>query len=366
MHDDYTYFQDHEFRTSLAAYERMQAGGEMAELDAETLTDIAEFYAMSQRTDDANRCIQYALSFYPDSVDPKIFLARQQMFLGNLKKAWDICNDIAEQADREVIFLRAELYLQGQQKERAFELLYETYLHDKEDAAEFLYDSIGILKDYGHTEKALDWAEMLREHFPDYLPAIALQAEIYNQMEDFGTAAMLLDKYLYESPFDTQAWIQMGEAQMGLEHYKEALEAVDYVLAINSEHAEALLLRGNILYNSGEVREALRHYRMFLAYYPDDISTICLEIQCMIDLKENETAIERLHFLLSHDNQYLPGYCYSYLAYCHAQLGHDEECLRYRKMAEKEPYNNLYYLFPDLYPSEEGQTEWNDFDDLPF
>ena len=91
MNEDYSYFQDKEFRNSLAAYEHMQKGGEMVELDAETLTDIAEYYAMNQRDDEATRCIKYALSFYPDSVDPQIFLARQQMFFGHQKEAWRIC-----------------------------------------------------------------------------------------------------------------------------------------------------------------------------------------------------------------------------------------------------------------------------------
>ena len=81
MNEDYNYFQGKDFRKSLAAYEHMVATGEPAEFDSETLTDIAEYYAMNQRMDDADRCIQYALSFYPDSVDPQIFLSRQQMFL---------------------------------------------------------------------------------------------------------------------------------------------------------------------------------------------------------------------------------------------------------------------------------------------
>lgn len=370
MHDDYTYFQDHEFRTSLAAYERMQAGGESAELDAETLTDIAEFYAMSHRHEEANRCIDYALAFYPDSVDPKIFLARQQMFRDNMKEAWKICNSIPEQDDREVIFLRAELFLHEQKGEEGIMLLYNTYMEDEDDPAEFLYDSIGVLKDYGYIELAIEWSESLRQEYPDYKAVIPLEAEAYNQTERYAEAAKLMEPYVMENPYDTQGWIQMCDAQLGLGKHEEALEAIDYVLAINPEHAEATLMRGNIFYDKGEVREALTHYRKFLEYYPDDITAMCMEIQSLVDLEEYETAIERLHFMLRHNNPYLPGYCYSYLAYCHDRLHHDEECLRYRKMAEKEPYNNLSYLFPDLYPSKDAGSppapgNW-DFNELPF
>ena len=111
MSEDYSYFQDKEFLSSLAAYERMRSNGEPIELEPEMLTDIAEYYAMNQRMDEADRCIEYAVSFYPDSVDPQIFLARQQMFYGNQEEAWRICNAITDQSDREVIFLRSELYM---------------------------------------------------------------------------------------------------------------------------------------------------------------------------------------------------------------------------------------------------------------
>ena len=111
MNEDYNYFQDAEFRQSLADYERLLETGEYIEFESETLTDIAEYYAMEQRMDEANRCIRYALSFYPDSVDPQIFLSRQQMFAGNEKEAWQLCRKIADQDDREVIFLKAELNL---------------------------------------------------------------------------------------------------------------------------------------------------------------------------------------------------------------------------------------------------------------
>ena len=127
MSEDYSYFQDKEFLSSLAAYERMRSNGEPIELEPEMLTDIAEYYAMNQRMDEADRCIEYAVSFYPDSVDPQIFLARQQMFYGNQEEAWRICNAITDQSDREVIFLRSELYMYFNESQKAFALMLENY-----------------------------------------------------------------------------------------------------------------------------------------------------------------------------------------------------------------------------------------------
>lgn len=360
MDEDYNYFQDNDFRESLAAYEHMVTTGESAELDSETLTDIAEYYAMNQRMDEANRCIQYALSFYPDSVDPQIFLARQQMFYGSKEEAWRICNAIADQDDREVLFLRAELYFYFNESQRAFDLLFSRYQEeaDDEEAAELLHDSIELCKDYGFGDKAMEWVKLLRREFPDYTDAIALQAEIHNFRHEYQETINLIEANIQSMPYDTRAWLQLAEAHFWLENYTEALEATDYVLAINDQDAEGLLTRANILIDTDQMEEAHTYYTRFLHFFPNDEKANYLDAQCLIGMGKCGAAIQRLERLLTLPGYAMRGYAYAYLAYCHAQMGNNEQSLHYRQQAEREPYNNLSDLFPELYPPTAG--------DLPF
>ena len=364
MNEDYNYFLTKEFRRSLAAYEQMVKSGREVELDSETLTDIAEFYAMNMQEEEANRCIQYALSFYPDSVDPQIFLARQQMFHGNKERAWQICNAIADQDDREVTFLKAELSLHFQESEQAFNILMSNYDPNAgEEAAEYLYDSIVLIKDYGFGDKALDWVLYLREKHPDYLPALALQAEVHNYRREYTLAIELLEHYIGEAPYDAHAWLQLAEAYLWIERHDEALEAVDYALAINPEDAEALLLRGNILCDAMRMEEAHTYYRRFLNYFPQDERVIYMDAQCLISMEQFEQAIAQLEYLLKQPGSNpMHGDYYSYLAYCHQELGHEEQARHYRQQAEKEPTNSLQQLFPNLYP--ESPTSPDAQDDI--
>lgn len=365
MNEDYNYFQDEEFRASLAAYEQMQQTGESAdaELDSETLTDIAEYYAMNQRMDEANRCIQYALSFYPDSVDPQIFLSRQQMFYGNKEKAWSICKAIPDQEDREVVFLQAELHFYFTEPQGAFDLLSKHYaeLTDNE-AAEFLFDSIALCMDYGFSEKALAWVLQLRHDYPDYTQALALQAEVHNQRHEYQQAVDLLMPNLPLLAFDTQAWLQLAEAQLWLDKYDDALEATDYLLAISADNAEGLMMRANILLDMGKLDEAHNYYTRFLTFFPNDEKANYLDARCLVEQENYQMAIQRLELLASRPGSTITGYVYSHLAYCYAQLGHSEQSLHYRQKAEREDYNCLAELFPDSYPD---ATPPN-FDDLPF
>ncbi len=361
MKEDYSYFQDHEFRTSLAAYERMVANGEPVELNAETLTDIAEFYAMNQRDDEASRCIQYALSFYPDSIDPQIFLARQQMFWGNMSEAWKICNAIPDQDDREVMFLRAELSFRDTHDGKAFEPLYTVYqtMRDEkdEDAPDFMYDIISLCRDYNYLNKPLEWCNQLLEDYPQYYPAIALMAEIYNCKGQYQNAVDLLKSHLEDIAFDPDAWLQLGEAQMWLQNYTDALEATDYALAIHDEDAQALLLRANIYFDNNQSEKAHQYYVRFLHYYPTDGKAIYMNAQSLIDINRYQEANIQLEKLTNTPDTFIRGYAYSLLAYCHYKLGNTEKSLHFRKLAEKERFNNLPILFPDLYPTDEDNEE---------
>ncbi len=126
--EDLSYFQEEEFKKSLARYEEMLQGGQPVYLEADELTDIAEYYMVKNKMKQAMACIDYALSIHPDSVDPLIFLARQKMFDGDWSEAIRIRNKVSDPKDREVMFFDAEMLLrQGnvEKAERLMEMLAE-------------------------------------------------------------------------------------------------------------------------------------------------------------------------------------------------------------------------------------------------
>lgn len=351
MREDFSYFQDHEFLSALEAYERMLDKGAEADLDAETLTDIAEYYAMSHRDEEANQCIDYAQSFYPDSVDPQIFLSRQQMFMGNQKEAWRICNQIIDQNDREVIFLRAELWLYEHQQEEAISLLYQVYKDcDEEEAPEFLYDSIVLVKDYDYITVSYDWCQELLRKYPDYQPGIVLYAEVLNAMQHYQETVNLLEQHIADMAYDSQGWLQMAEAQWGLGNLAEALEATDYALAINPDDADALLTQGCILYDYDQPEEGHKCLLHFMRFFPTEDRAVYMDAQCLFAMEQYDEAIRQFERLTNVNDPIYRGYSRSYLAYCYYRLENRERWLHYLRLASKEEYECLKDLFEDLFP----------------
>ena len=127
--EDFSFFEEEDFKENLARYEAMLNGGPSAYLESDELTDIADYYLTHGETEKAYACIDYALTLHPNSIDPLIFKARQYMFSGHLDQARKICDSIQEQNDREVIFLHAELLIRKQNVAEALRYLAEQKAH---------------------------------------------------------------------------------------------------------------------------------------------------------------------------------------------------------------------------------------------
>ena len=83
--EDYSYFENREFQKILYQYEDAVSHEQSVYMDADDLTDIAEYYMMNGRPTDAMEAIRIALALHPDSEDPQVVLARQAMVEGKLK-----------------------------------------------------------------------------------------------------------------------------------------------------------------------------------------------------------------------------------------------------------------------------------------
>ena len=241
-------------------------------MEADELTDIAEYYMTGKQDAKANQAIQAAIDMHPDSVDPQIFLARQRMFYGELDKARAIVDGITEQDDQEVIYIRAELLIKEDQANEASDFLLQKMetMHDSLDT--YMYDCVSIFMDYDIWDLAYEWLEQLKDVCPDHPRLPIMEAEILMGLDRYEEALPQLQEILDNNPYDSEAWNLLAETHVALENYSEAVEAADYSLAINPEDSSALLMKANGLMNSGQIREAIDLYERYLELQPDDLN----------------------------------------------------------------------------------------------
>lgn len=272
MADNNKYYQSRHFLRLLHRYEKAVSEGHVPYLEADELTDIAEYYMTDKQDAKANQAIQAAIDMHPDSVDPQIFLARQKMFYGQLDEARSIIDAITEQEDCEVIYIRAELLIKEGHADEASAFLLKQMEQMQDSLDTYLYDCISIFMDYDQWEVAREWLERLRETFPSHPQLPIIEAEILMGVDDYEEALPILQEILDNEPYNSEAWNLLAETYVALEMYSEAMEAADYTLAINPQDSNALLMKGNAYMRNEQMVEAIDYYTRYLDAQPDDLS----------------------------------------------------------------------------------------------
>lgn len=292
--EDLSFFESKDFKESLEQYESALKEGRTVYMDADELTDISEYYMVNEREEDANKCIRLALELHPDATDPQIFLARQQMFHNNLAKAREIARGILQQDDRETRFLWAEIYIKEGDTSKASEMLMQYYQTLQEDQAQFLYDSAGVFMDYEEWEKALFWATKLKDEYPKFRNADMLMADIMVSCGKSQEAEQILKEILNNDPFSKEGWRLMAEAQSGQERYLDAIDSIEYLLALDEKDQKGLLIHANSLFHLNRMQEAHEEYVKYLEQVPNDITILYFDSIALTNLESYAEALNQL------------------------------------------------------------------------
>lgn len=294
MEDNSRYYQSRRFRKLLQQYEDAVAQGHVPYMEADELTDIAEYYMTGKQDAKASEAIRVAIDMHPDSVDPQVFLARQKMFYGDLAGARSIVDAITEQEDTEVIYLNAELSIkEGHVQEASAYLLRQ--MHMQQDSLDvYLYDCTAIFMDYDQWEMAESWAQRLKDAYPNHPRLPLMEAEISMGLDAYEQAQPMLQEILDREPYNSEAWNLLAETDIALEKYEEAIEAADFSLAINPDDANATLMKANAYLRCDEMEEAAGLYTRYLERQSDDLTA---QISLAICLNSTERYAEALELL---------------------------------------------------------------------
>lgn len=287
------YFDSEEFREMLSEYEESKNTGMPVFLDADELSDIAEYYHFIERYDDADEAVELALSLSPGAVTPLTYKIHEALWDGNADLAREYLEQITETDAPEFIYDKAEILLAEERVEEAEQILKDELANvPEEEHQDYVVDVANIFADYNYPEQAMMWmAKAKQEDSPEFKE---LMARTLFGLGKYKESEKLWGELVDAAPFSKYYWNALASTQYMNEDYSGSVESSEYAIAISPDDPDALLSKANALYRLGNYEEALKYFERYSDRIPDDEVVLMSQGTCLVNLGRNDDAIAML------------------------------------------------------------------------
>lgn len=289
------YFNSKNFRDLLARYEHEAQSGEPFYMDADDLTDIAEYYQAKGQSAKALAAIAKAQEIFPDADPPKIFLSRYKLMEYNdTREARHIAETVGDKNDPEYVLLMAEIMLVDGQDDEAESLMRQKLSDmDGDDQNEFRLDVAGLYVDYNLFDMASLWLKEYTDSESDpYYKE--LRAQVLMAEGHYDESEQLLNDLLDEDPFSTDNWNSLAQSQFMHNDIKHSIDSSDFSLAIDPDNEDALVNKANALFTLGNYEDAYKYYLRFSQLEPDNPLGELFTGLSLINMQRDEDGLDHL------------------------------------------------------------------------
>lgn len=333
------YFDSKIFQNILMSYENSVKSGHPIFMDADDLTDIADYYNLIGDTEKAKETIDYALEISPDATLPLVFKAREALAKGEHEKAAEYAEQIGDKEDPDYKYLLAELLIAKNETEQAEYLLedffMETPLEERED---FILDAANLYIEYGISDKAFGWMCKGKRQNADFKE---IMARTLFGLERYEESEKLFNELIDIDPYSKDYWNALANVQLMNEKYEEAITSSEYAIAINPDDADALLTKANALYRTENYKEAIEFYKRYSERMPMDELGEMNIATCLINMDMFGEAIkhlEKAENIAPQNSVYLAN-IYREMAFSYSAIKMAEKALEYLDKALNKNYD---------------------------
>ena len=293
MRSDDEYFNDEEFQEILNDYETSVRSGQTTFMDADDLADIAEYYHMQGREDEAQKAIDLAIDTNPNALSVLDYQIHNALNNGDVEVAQQYLDCIMEQESPEYIYDRAEILIAQDKVDEADQYLRQQ-LQDvpPDEYQDYVLDVANIYTDYGINDKALEWMVRARQDNTDDFKE--LMARTLFGLGKYDDSERLFNELLDRNPFQKRYWNALASTQYMKEDYSGSVASSEYAIAIDPNDPEAVMAKANGLYNLSNFEEALSYYERYSRLAPNDEYGLLYQGTCLFNLNRYDEAIERL------------------------------------------------------------------------
>jgi tetratricopeptide (TPR) repeat protein len=244
-------------------YERCLQEGRPCYFDVDELEDISDFYLNKGKNQESTEVVEMGLRLHPNS--SILWLRRATLYLeiDDTKRALQILDRIPEREDTEAILIRSEIYIRQGKQEEALQLLHRIMDEETSDRSNLALDISGILIQDSQHKEAIGFLLQALSYDEKNIELLFELAYGYEQLDDTNAAIAIYHRILDIDPYCSEIWFNLGQASFNEFRYHDAIDAYDFVLAINSKDHFALLQKAHALFQSSQYVAAAETYREY-------------------------------------------------------------------------------------------------------
>lgn len=315
------YYDSPEFQQLLNDYHRMLNERGSVFMEVEELIDIAKFYYGEGDTEKALEVLNILQQLYADDDMVKIFAATIALDDDEkgIEKAKEIIADVVDKQEYEYFLLQAAILFKEGKKEEAERIIAENVSQIYEEERDyFIQDFCDTCLHYGHNDLAEKWIVRCKDK--KSIEYIELMVDIKKSGNNQEACIPLLNQLIDHDPYNTDYWHDLAGIYFLTERPQEALNALDYILAINPDDTIALAEKGSCLYDLDNYEAAIEIFKRCVALSDEhDTKGKFLLFRAYVANGQQEKAMEVFKKIMR--NPSTPPEIYAYIAFSFVDMG---------------------------------------------
>lgn len=302
---------DNEDRKLVEDFERTVMVGRQQFFDLDEMETIIDYYLESGENESLQRAVDYGVSLYPDSIEMRLRIAHLLITRNQVQEALQKLRElkVEDPENRDIDYSLGVAYGAGGMHQEAV----QCYLRALDDGWETgrIYANMAeeyyMLRQYDEALRYYELSLDTKEYETATLYNYQDTASLANLMPQ---AIAYLRSFTKEHPYDADAWLCLGRLLEDNGETDQALEAMEFALAINSRFETAYQDMGRIYESHDNPVMAISTYRQALGQGLDPVYFNSSIVAVYVSMQNYDAALPYMQKALEAepDNPQLMGF----------------------------------------------------------
>lgn len=263
---------DSEGEQFLDKFEMAKTEGKRCFMDNDDYVSLLSYCLRSNNIELVEDIISDIDHFYSEDSYLKALSAYYYAVMGQVDKAELTLSSIEESTQIEPMVIIGDVYKMMEKYDEGIEWFDKVMEVDEESEIKS-YAMMSISEMYGELgeyDKSIDYMKHVFESESEDVETAELLVSLFVESNMVDNGIDYFKGYVDDKPYSKIGWMSLGRLYNENGNNTDALEALDYSIAIDDRFAMSYFFKGCVLTDLGSVDEAIKYFNLVIEYDPND------------------------------------------------------------------------------------------------